>query len=117
MNFKHILAITVTLGFCVSAATADDQEALKAKAKINHKEAVSTALASVPNGKIKSSEIENEGGKLIWSFDLTTPNTKNTTEVNVDAMTGKIVNTEIETPKKMKAEEAVDKAEAAKMKN
>jgi hypothetical protein len=34
---------------------------------------------------------------LIWSFDLTTPDTKDITEVNVDAITGDVVSVEKET--------------------
>ena len=44
-----------------------------------------------PNGTIKESELEKEHGKLIWSFDIATPGTTDITEVNVDAITGKVV--------------------------
>jgi uncharacterized membrane protein YkoI len=37
---------------------------------------------------------------LIWSFDIATPDSKNTTEVNVDAITGDVVSVEHETPEK-----------------
>jgi len=73
-------------------------------AKISKVEAQKIALARVPNGAIKESELENEKGKLIWSFDIATPGTKNITEVNVDAITGEIVAVDIETPEKEKAE-------------
>src|SRR5437868_3475004 len=46
-------------------------------AKITKKEAKKIALAKVPGGKIKEGELENEKGKLIWSFDIKTPGTKN----------------------------------------
>ena len=66
-----------------------------------------TALAKVPNGTVKEAELEEEKGKLIWSFDIATPGTKDITEVNVDAITGKIVATEIEKAKD-EAKEAKD---------
>jgi len=42
--------------------------------------------------------LENERGKLIWSFDIAVPKSRNVTEVQVDARTGSIVSTQIETP-------------------
>jgi len=33
---------------------------------------------------------------LIWSFDVATPNSKDITEVNVDAVTGEVVSVEKE---------------------
>jgi len=114
MNINHIITITAAAGFCLSTVSAkDDQNALKAKAKISQETATATALAAVPNGKIKSSEIENEDNKLVWSFDIATSKSKNITEIMVDAKTGRIVSNKVETPKDQKAEAAADKAEAA----
>ena len=45
---------------------------------------------------MKAAELEKENGKLIWSFDLTTPTSKNVTEVNVDAVTGDVISVEKE---------------------
>jgi hypothetical protein len=50
---------------------------------------------------------------LIWSFDIATPGSKNITEVAVNAVTGKIVAVDIETPE----DQAKEKAEDAKKKN
>jgi len=114
MKIKNIIAITAIAGFCFSTAIAkDDQDALKAKAKISQEVATATALAAVPNGKIKSSEIESEDNKLVWSFDISTPKSKNITEIMVDAKTGKVISSKVETPKDQNAESAADKAEAA----
>ena len=114
MKIKDIITITTVAGFCFSTAIAkDDQDALRAKAKISQEAATATALAAVPNGKIKSSEIENEDNKLVWSFDISTPKSKNITEIMIDAKTGKVVSNKVETPKDQKAEAAADKAEAA----
>ena len=67
-------------------------------AKVTEAEAQKTALARVPGGSMKSSELEKERGKLIWSFDIATPKSRNITEVQVDAKTGKVVSTQTETP-------------------
>jgi uncharacterized membrane protein YkoI len=72
------------------------QADLKAQAKISEADARATALARVPDGTIKEAELEKEKGKLIWSFDMARPETKDTTEVNVDAITGEIVGVDIE---------------------
>ena len=65
-------------------------------------------------GKIKSSELEKEHGKLIYSFDISTPKSKSITEVQVDAKTGKIVSTQVETPEDQAKESAADKLEKKK---
>jgi uncharacterized membrane protein YkoI len=72
---------------------------LMAEAKISKADAEKTALTKVPNGTVKEAELEREKGKLIWSFGFTTPDSKDITEVNVDAITGDIVNVEHESAK------------------
>ena len=66
------------------------------EAKVSKQDAQATAAAKVPNGTFKESELEKENGKLIWSFDFATPDTTDITEVNVDAITGGVVNIEHE---------------------
>ena len=66
------------------------------EAKVSKDDAQKTALAKVPNGTIKESELEKKHGKLIWSFDVATPDTKDITKVNVDAVTGDVVSTDKE---------------------
>ena len=82
----------------------ESQAVLKKEAKVTEAQARSIALAKVVNGTVKSSELEKEHGKLIWSFDIATPKSQNITEVQVDAKTGKIVSTQIETPAKQAKE-------------
>jgi len=110
---KSLLAAALLI--CASTATLraaeETQPALKAQAKITQAAAEKTALAKVPGGKIKSAELEKEHGKLIWSFDISTPKSKNITEVQVDAKTGKIISTQVETPKAQAKEAEVDKKE------
>ena len=96
---------TLTLG-----AAKETQAELKTQAKITQAEAEKTALAKVPNGKIKAAELEKEHGKLIWSFDISTPGTKDITEVNVDAVTGQVVSVD----KENEAAEAKEKEKEKK---
>ncbi len=102
---KSLLAIAIaaTLGLGGTASAKDhekDDAALEAQAKVSKADAQATALAKVPGGTVKEAEIEKEKGVLIWSFDITTAGTKDITEVNVDATTGKIVNVEVESANK-----------------
>jgi peptidase YpeB-like protein len=115
VRFLPSLTIAIALGLSSAFAGKDSQEQLKAKAKITQAEAEKTALAKVPTGKIKATELEMEKGRLIWSIDMTTPGTKNITEVEVDAKTGKIVAVETETPEQQ-AREAAEKAKEKKSK-
>jgi uncharacterized membrane protein YkoI len=87
---------------CASESSDDSakQAKLESEAKVARADAEKTALARVPNATVKEAELEKEHGKLIWSFDLTTPDTKNITEVEVDAISGEIVSVETETPEK-----------------
>jgi uncharacterized membrane protein YkoI len=73
-----------------------------AKAKITMTQARAIALKKVP-GTIRSAELENEHGKLIYSFDIATSKTA-ITEVNVDAMNGRIVAVQKENAVKEAAE-------------
>ena len=85
------------------------QARLMAKAKVSKETAEKTALAKVPNGTIKEAEIEKEHGKLVWSFDVATPDSKDITEVNVDAVTGDVVSVEKESAESEAKEAAGEK--------
>jgi hypothetical protein len=100
---KSRIAVTLCAGLLATALAGcrtgkEDHSKLEAQAKVSKLEAEKIALSRVPDGKIKEAEIEKEKGKLIWSFDIAKPGTKDITEVNVDALTGEIVAVEIEHP-------------------
>ena len=106
-----LIALASIFALSSSFAFADQatQAKLAAQAKISEADARTTALAKVPGGAVSSSELEKEHGKLIWSFDIATVGSKNITEVRVDAKTGKIVSTKIETPDKERKEAIAEK--------
>ena len=90
----------------------ESQATLMKEAKVSETTARATALAQVPNGSVKSSEIERENGKLIYSFDITVPGKTGIDEVNVNAIDGSVVARSHEgakAEKKEKAEEAKEK--------
>ena len=90
------------------------QAKLMAGAKVSKETAQASALAKVPNGAVKESELEKEHGKLIWSFDITTPDSKDITEVGVDAITGTVLSVDKESPEDQAKEAAEDAAKAKK---
>jgi Zn-dependent metalloprotease len=69
---------------------------LKAKAKVSSDSAMKAALAKVPGGKVSEAELENEHGKLVYSFDIIAPSKSGVQEVLVDANTGKVVSSKHE---------------------
>ena len=106
MKNKFIIAGLAAAAIIVAGCETEKQEQseLQSQAKISKEQAQQTALAKAPGGTVKEGELEKEKGKLIWSFDIATPGSANTTEVNVDAITGEIVNVEQETPEQQKKE-------------
>ena len=83
---------------------------LKAEAKITEAAAKATALAKVPGGWVKASELERENGKLLYSFDIATKGKTGIDEVQVDAITGAQIGGVVHETAKMEKAEA--KAEA-----
>lgn len=94
---------------------AETQAELQKEAKISEATARATALKEFPNGTVKSSELERENGKLIYSYDITVPGKTGIDEVNVNAIDGSIVAKQHETPKSEK-KEAVKEAKEKKTK-
>ena len=92
-----ILAAGVLAGCETENSEQAKQAALEGQAKISKADAQQTALQQVPNGTVKEAEIEKEHGKLIWSFDIAVPDSKDIKEVAVDALTGQVVSIETET--------------------
>jgi uncharacterized membrane protein YkoI len=93
----------------------ESQAALQKEAKISEATARATALKEFPTGTVKSSELERENGKLIYSYDITVPGKTGIDEVNVNAIDGSVVAKQHETPKSEK-KEAVKEAKEKKTK-
>jgi PBP1b-binding outer membrane lipoprotein LpoB len=106
------LIALITFAALLCSCATESQAELQKQARVTREQAQKTALAHVKHGTVKSAELEKEKGKLVWSFDIATPGTRNITEVEIDAVTGAYVGTEIETPE----QQAREAAEAAKKK-
>src|SRR5262249_28744243 len=72
--------------------------ALVKRATVSEEQAAKTALAAVPHATIKAGELEGGNGRLIYSDGLKGPCPPGIEEVNVNAKTGAVVNTEHESP-------------------
>ena len=91
-----LLASTLLTG----AATKKD-----ARARISMAQAREIAAGTV-HGRFKSSELEVENGKAIYSFDIRAKDGLH--EVNIDAKTGAVLENKIETPADEMKEKAAD---------
>ena len=86
-----------------------DQAALARQAKITMDQARATALTRAP-GTVEGSELEREHGRLVYSFDIR--NAKGTIdEVQVSAISGKVVRVEHENKKQEAAEKSKEARE------
>jgi uncharacterized membrane protein YkoI len=92
----------------------ESQAELKKQAKITMEEAQKTALAEQP-GVIKGKELEKENGKLVYSFDIQTKSGLH--EVQIDAVTGGIVEDTVETPADEAKERQQEKTQRSKSKS
>ena len=100
-----LLAAAIVAVSAAGCATEKQEQAeLQSQAKISKEQAQQAALAKAPGGTVKEAELEKEKGKLIWSFDISTPDSKDITEVGVDAITGDVVSVEKETPEQQTKE-------------
>jgi uncharacterized membrane protein YkoI len=91
-----IVAMTLLFGFGAGAATAGDSKASPdaAEAKVSRDQAEKIALAQVPGGTVKEAELEREHGKLVWSFDIATADSRQVMDVEIDAETGAVLEVE-----------------------
>jgi hypothetical protein len=83
-------------------------------AKVTQADAEITALKAVKvaAASVSSSELESEGGCLIYTFDVKVPGKTSIVEVAVDAGTGELLSKVSEGPKAQAAEAAADRAAA-----
>jgi uncharacterized membrane protein YkoI len=123
-----VLSLALSLALPAFAqAQAPDRTATPAKPKPRHETqaqlqqaatvplatATTTAQAAVPAGKITAHELEREKGKLIYSFEIKTAGKRGIDEVNVDALTGVIVDKSHESPADEAKEAAAEKKATA----
>ena len=113
ITLATIAVLSASTAFAQGTYKRELPAALMRKAKVTEKAAAEAALARVPNGKVESVELEQENGKLIYSYDIKVTGKSGIDEVAVSAITGKVIAFSHETPADEKKEAAAD-AKAAK---
>jgi len=106
---KTLITIAGVFVLIAAASAAETQAELQKQAKVSMKNARSIALKRVSGGEIQSAELEREGGKLIYSFDVKSKS--GITEVNVSAISGKVIALHYETAAKEAAEKKKEATE------
>jgi uncharacterized membrane protein YkoI len=100
MKNRSITSITYGLLAVLSIVTvrglAAQQPAARAYKRDVPAELLSQTKISEDSARAVALEVEREHGRLIWSFDLTVAGKPGIEEVEVDALTGKIVSVEHE---------------------
>jgi hypothetical protein len=119
MNLKRtlilsLLALALAVPgslFAANTVRSDVPASLAKQAKISLEAARATALAKVPGGTVRSEELEKEHGKLVYSFDIEVPGKSGVEEVNVSAITGKVLSKHHESARYEKREAKEEKKE------
>jgi uncharacterized membrane protein YkoI len=96
------------------AVKKETQADLQKEAKISEADARATALKQVPNGTVKSEELEREKGKLIYSYDISVAGKTGVDEVNVNAIDGSVVGKVTHESPKTEKKEAKQEAKEKK---
>lgn len=114
LNRSSVLVASLVIFSAVAQAQSskpmkEEKPGLLARARISVKAARKTAIDRVEGGSIKDEEIEEEDGRLVFSFDIKVPGKSGIEEVLVDARTGAIVSAKHESPADEAAEAAKDR--------
>src|SRR3954469_18695148 len=88
------LGLCLTLAACgrqQGGASKQETAGLSDSATIDATTARATALARVPDGSVLKEELEQENGRLVYSFDIRKGAEPGVEEVQVDARDGSVV--------------------------
>jgi uncharacterized membrane protein YkoI len=109
MRFKHATLLTAVIlaAACATASKGtprvvngitikEDKVGLWSRATLAPDSAIKIALARVPGGTIADAELEEEDGRLIYSFEIKVAGKSGEDEVHIDAATGEVVKQEHE---------------------
>jgi Peptidase propeptide and YPEB domain len=115
MKLKTIVCLTgcgwIALSLVSSLLGSEpSQGTLRKQTRLTEPQAQRVALRRVPDGRIQSAELEQEHGRLVWSFDIVRARSKDITEIQVDARAGTVVSQQTETPAQQAAEARSERA-------
>lgn len=109
-------ALVSTAARAQSIKVKEEKPGLAARAKITADSAQRLALSHVAGGRLAAGEIEEENGKLVYSFDIRVSGKSGIEEVQIDAVNGAFVSKKHESPADEQKEKAADRKAAAKKK-
>jgi uncharacterized membrane protein YkoI len=69
-----------------------------AQSAVTRERAETSALKLVPGGAIVNGNLERLKDRLLWSFDVSIPGSKNVRAIQIDARTGILVSNVVEGP-------------------
>ncbi|MBV9108313.1 MAG: PepSY domain-containing protein [Gemmatimonadetes bacterium] len=113
-TFAAAAVLSATVAGAAQAQTGhrhETQAQLAREAHITEAQARRIALGAVPHARVKSSELEREHGHLIYSYDLQVSGRPGIEEVNVDAITGRVIAHQHEGPAAERAEARAERSE------
>lgn len=95
-------AVVCSLAFCAAipllqASEKDQPRTAASPTRISEDVARSVASERFPDSAFERSDLEKEHGRLIWSIQLRPHGSNAVREVHIDALSGEIVATEVET--------------------
>ncbi len=105
MQHRQLSALGFALGLLAACHSAPPPSAprgrappLHAPASIGAAAATRTALRRVPGGTVLSADLEEEGGKLLYSLDIRPQGDSGVEEVQIDAHSGAVLSQQHESP-------------------
>jgi hypothetical protein len=93
MKTLLISVAAAAIALCAFPAVAQSRHPL-----VSMQAARARALAAVPRGRVRSAELEREHGRLIYSFDIRVPGQAGVEEVQISALTGRLISRTHESP-------------------
>jgi uncharacterized membrane protein YkoI len=91
-----VLLVGATAAWKIQQDIEEEQKGLLAQAAVPAESAERIVLAAFPGATILESEIEEENGRLIYSFELEVAGQRGEVDVEVDAMTGELLPSEVD---------------------
>ena len=104
------LALVLASATPASSATRRSHRAMPPKDRVSADSARAAALEKVPGGHVKSHELEREGGRWIYSYDISVPGKPGVEEVHVDAKSGEVLSQKHESAATERRETAKERA-------
>jgi hypothetical protein len=107
---SQFLAVALLTGATTAPLAGHAASIPESEAIIARPDATRTALSAVKGGTVQDVELEREHDRIIWSFDIARPGSDGITEVQIDAVSGRIISRKNES---RAAEASEAKSEAA----